>query len=502
MIKRLLAVSLTVGLSAVVLTTCGSYTTPPPPTNGTLFAFAEDAPLCDVLSFRTTISGLTLTTAGGGSVVNVLNPNAAELHVDFASLEDFSTIIALSSVPPGTYDQMTISLPFGQVVAYDATQTPPTRNIGLTFSDSKPVVTISPPLVVSGGQPAALQVDFDLRHSLHLDANGQVTTSATPVLTAAPVTLAGNQGFGEMYDLVGFVESVSTFSTNTNFTGSFTLQLLGGTGPALVVNLTSASQVCGPAPANNQPCSPITLAQLLTGSFAEVDGFVGSDGNFVGNNVEIEDQEAVENNMIAEIGDVLSVTRDASGNLTQFQLFVREEEPDDETGVTLDSTVVVNVTPSTIYQFAARATNFANVPFDSTSINVGQQLVVHGVFTAPTSTGGVSTLPVTVAADRIYLKPQTHYGNFTSMVQAGADNLTGVFIFTPCASYFNSAPIMVFTSSHTTFANVGGLNQLTAQPSLLVQGLLFYEPNATTINGVSVPAGTWVLMAGRVHQLV
>ena len=502
MVKRLVAVSLTVGLSAVVLTTCGSSTTiTRPPANGIVFAFAGDAPLCDVLSFRTTISGLTLTRARGGGAVNLVNPNSASIKVDFAALKDFSTILSLSSAPPGTYDQMTLSLSFGQVAVYDPTQTPPTRTIGLTFSDAKPVVTISPALVVVSGQPVALQIDFDLRHSVQLDATGQVTGTSTPVLTAAPVSASGAQGFGVMHDMVGFVESVSTFSSNTNFTGSFNLQLLSGTGPALVVNLTSASQVCGPAPGTNQPCSPLPLAQMLTGSFAEVDGFVGSDGNFVANNVEIEDQEVVEINMIAEIGYVLSVTRDASGNLTQFQLFVRDEEPDDEFGIALDSTVVVNVTASTIYQFSSRASNFASLPFDSTSINTGQELVVHGVFTRPTA-GGM-TLPVTVAADRIYLKLQSHDGTFASLVQASPDNQTGVFKFTPCASSFQRAPIMVFTSSRsTTFSNVAGLNELTAQSSLVVQGLLFYEPNAATVNGVSVPAGTWVLLASRVHQLV
>ena len=504
MVKRLVAVSLIVGLSAVALTTCGSSTkTTTAPANGTVFAFMGDAPLCDVLSFRAMISGFTLTSSGGGLVVNVLNPNSSDVKIDFAGLRDLSTVLALGSVPPGTYDQMTLSFSFGQIVVYDPTQSPPTRTIGLTFSNAKPLVMISPALVVVSSKPIALQIDFDLRHSVHLDANGQVIGTSTPVLTATPVAASGNQGFGQMHDLVGFVESVSTFSANTNFIGSFTLQLLSGTGPALAVNLTSSSQVCGPAPGNDQPCTPLTLPQLLTGSFAEVDGFLGSDGNFVATDVEIEGQEVVENNMIAEIGDVVSVTRDASDNLTQFQLFVREEEPDDEFSITLDSTVVVNVTPSTIYQFSSRASNFAAVPFDSTSINTGQELVVHGVFTTPPSTGGPATLPVTVAADRIYLKLQSHDGNFASLVQAAGDNQTGVFIFTPCASLSQRAPIMVFTSnSATTFSNVEGLNQLTRQPALVVQGLLFYEPKATTINGVSVPAGTWVLLASRIHQLV
>ncbi|HLW78149.1 MAG TPA: DUF4382 domain-containing protein [Terriglobia bacterium] len=503
MLKRSIAVGLIAGLAAAVLTTCGSSTTTTPASNGSLFTFVGDSPLCDVLSYRTSISGMTLTRAGGASTVNVLNPNSAEIKLDFATLRDFSTVLSLASVPPGTYDQMTVSLSFGQVVVYDPTQNPPTRTIGLTFSNAKPIVNISPSLIVEAGLPAALQIDFDLRHSVQLDANGQVTGSSTPVLTATPVVSSGNQGFGQMYDLLGFVQSVTTFSSNTNFIGGFNLQLLEGTGPALVANLTNASQMCGPAQTTDEPCSPLPLSQLLTGSFAEVDGFVGSDGNFVATFVQVEDQEVVENDMIASLGYVVSVNRDASGNLQAFDLFVREEEPDDETGITLDSTVVVNVNSSTIYGASAAAVNFAGVPFDSASINVGQELVVHGVFTAPTpSAGGVTTLPVTVAADRIYLKLQSHDGNFASLVQAGSDNQTGIFNFIPCASLFQGASVMVFTSRQTAFVNVGGLNGLTKQPSLLVQGLLFFEPRATMVNGVSVPAGTWVMLAKQVHQLI
>ncbi|HEV2493884.1 MAG TPA: DUF4382 domain-containing protein [Terriglobia bacterium] len=507
MLKRALGVSVIIGVAAALLSNCGgSSTTPPAPGNGTLASFVGDSPLCDVLAFRATISGVTVTHAGASNTTNVLNPNTTSIKVEFASLRDFSTILNFAAIPAGSYDKMTFSLSFAQIVVYDPTQSPPIRTVTVTLSNNKPVVPISPALTVTANKVSAVQVDFNLRQSIQLDSTGQVTGAVTPALTVTPVVAAGSQGFGEMDDVQGFVTRVDTFSSNTSFTGDFALQLLGGGSggqPSVVVDLTSNTTLCGPAPATDQACAPLPLNQLLTGSFAEVDGFLDSNGNFVANTAEIEDQEVVENNQIALLGYVISVTRDASGNLTQFSFYVREEQPDDEFGITLDNVVDVNVTSSTIYQYSSRSTNSASLPFDSTSINVGQELVVHGVFTKPpTPPAGQTAPPTTVAPDRIYLKLQTDDGNFASLIQAGSDDKAGAFNFTPCATMFQGAPMMVVTSSQTTFVNVAGLNELTAQHSLLVKGLLFFEPQATTVNGVSVPAGTWVMLAKQVHQLI
>jgi len=65
---------------------------------------------------------------------------------------------------------------------------------------------------------------------------------------------------------------------------------------------------------------------------------------------------------------------------------------------------------------------------------------------------------------------------------------------------------MVVTNSQTTFVNVAGLAELTPQPTLLVKGLPFFQPQATTVNAsngvtVPVPAGTLVMLAKQVRRL-
>jgi len=109
--------------------------------------------------------------------------------------------------------------------------------------------------------------------------------------------------------------------------------------------------------------------------------------------------------------------------------------------------------------------------------------------------------PTTVAADKIDLPLQTAQGNFASSVQRGSDDKTGAFMLTTCATLLQGTPIMVVTNNQTSFVNVAGLAELAPLPTLLVKGLPFFQPMATTVNGVSVPAGTLVILAKQVHQL-
>jgi hypothetical protein len=185
---------------------------------------------------------------------------------------------------------------------------------------------------------------------------------------------------------------------------------------------------------------------------------------------------------------------------------MRDVEPNTPATAPLDTICVVSVTGSTLYQFSSRSVNFANLPFGPSNITVGQEVVVHGPVTLPrgVSGSGAPTLPTTAIAEKVYDKLQTIQGSFSSLVQAGSDNKTGAFTFTPCAVVFQGKPAMVLTSNQTAFVNLVGLSSLSGpgtQPTLLVKGLPFYEPRAQTINGVPVPAGTLVILAKQVHQL-
>jgi hypothetical protein len=222
--------------------------------------------------------------------------------------------------------------------------------------------------------------------------------------------------------------------------------------------------------------------------------------------VEDEYTEDPSSNTLALIGPVTSVTRNASGNVTTFNLWMRDVEPNTPGTATPDTICAVNVTASTTYQYSSRSANFANLPFGPGNIAVGQEVVVHGQVT-PATGGGVAGGPsvsATVAAGKVYDKLQTIQGTFSSLVQVASDNKTGAFVFTPCSTLFQGASIMVLTSNQTAFVNLSGLSSLSGppnRPTLLVKGLPFFEAQAQTINGVPVPAGTLVVVAKQVHEL-
>jgi hypothetical protein len=499
--KRTVVAALAVGVAVGLLCSCGGSSSSSPakaaPT-GSLLTLIGDAPLCDVVSFNVTVTGLMLTPVGGGPQVGVIATTATSaptIAVNFGVLRDFTTVLNLSNVAQGTYDQATILLSSAQLAVYDPTQNPPVKTIGVTLSNAKPTVDIDPPLTITKGTASVVRMDFDMLRSIEVDVNGQVTGRGTPVIRFTPLTASGSEGYGEMDDLVGFVRSVSATSTTTAYTGNFLMQFLSAStsgAPAVNVNFTDSTEMFG-APA---------LSQLLTDSFVEVDGFVDATGSLVAKTVEVEYQENPAQNEVALIGPITALTKDANGNLTQFSLWVREQEPGTGSFIARDSIVLVNVSPTTTYQFSSRSTNFANLVFGPSALAVGQEVVVHGPYTLTTG------LPTSVAADsrgdlKVYLKLQALQGSFAPpfLVPPGSDDKTGAFQLAACCTLLQGTPVYVITNNQTTFVNVSGLSGLVPQRALLVKGLPFFQPQAVTINGVPVPAGTLVVLAKQVHRL-
>jgi hypothetical protein len=518
MLKRIVTIAVTAVLPVAFLTSCGSSTPKTTAVTGLLASLVGDTPgLCDAVSFPLNITDLSLIgfsptgTAAGTVPINSSSASAPQIKINLGCLRDFTTALNISAANVGTYDIAFVTLSEPQLIFYDPTilpPNPPTNTAQLTLSPLKMIqVPVSPSLVINKDQASVIQIDFDMLdmiQSITVDpTTGKLTVTGTPEITITPLTASGSQGqgFGVLSDLVGFVRSVTILPPgNTSlYNGSFTLQLLSASvsGPPLVtVNLNSSSQLYGFTELN----------QLVTDSFMEVDASIDVDGNFVATSVEDEYTEDPSSNILALIGPVTSVTRNVSGNVTSFNLWMRDVEPTDPSTATPDTICVVNVTASTTYQYSSRSANFANLPFGPGNIAVGQEVVVHGQVTPPTvsSGSGAQGLLATVAADKVYDKLQTIQGSFFSLVQVANDDKTGAFVFTPCSTLFQGVPTMVLTSNQTAFVNLSGLSALSGpphQPTLLVKGLPFFEAQAQTINGVPVPAGTLVIVAKQVHQL-
>jgi len=493
--RRTLVVGLALGLGVGMFTGCGDSgsTTITTPGNGSVYLFLGDAPFGDVLSARMNITSINLMPVGadaGGAAL----PSDLYIRVNVAGLRDSLTILNAASLEAVTCDRAELNFTIPTLGVLDFTQNPPTKTITATVSMASPYrVSIQPPLVLTKDKVAALRIDFDMFRSIQVDAQGQVTGTIKPVFNITPLIPSADGHFTELDNLTGFVRSVTVNAPGQTYTGNFLIQLLSGTGMALYVNTNNNTQFYG-AP---------SLNGLLTGSVVEMEGFVDTDGNLVATAVEVEGRADVTQNLIAFMGVVTTVTPDTNGRVTGFTLFVTDLEPDPSgLGILWDTSVTVDASAVSTYQYTSRGTNFVSPPlaFDPTTIFPGQELSVLGTYVMTTDpTTAAETTAVT--AQNLYLRLQAVQGNYVSIVRAGADDKTGVFVLHPGSTLLRQARVLVFTDSSTKFIDLAGLSAMAPDQILLARGLAFYERQATSINGVPVPAGTIVVLAKQLHRL-
>jgi hypothetical protein len=497
-------------LLAGFLTNCGSSTksTSSNPGQGTLTTIVTDAPICNAISADLVVQNLNFSESTGGPTGVYLNTTAAfapEIRLNLQQLRDFTTILYSSPVRAGSYNQATLDFELGSIAAYDPTLSPPVRSFVVTFTNSKPTISINPPLVITAGQANVMVLDFDVLRSLLTNSSGNLTGQITPVANITQLSNTGPtgafnpNGFGELDDLWGFVRSISNTNNtaNASYLGNFQMQLLSPStadAPQVAINMTPTTNKIGFT----------DLGHLLPNSYVEVDAIIDSQGNLAGKMVEV---QAVENTFptatgvtasTALIGPITSIKTDSAGNPTQLNLWVRDAEPDDTGTLAMDSIYQVDLTTNPTYQASVMGPNFANLSFGPQNLSVGQELVVHGAYTRPPSG---TTIPYTVEPTAIYLKMQSMQGTLNSLLQVGSDDATGVFILTPCCSLLNGVPIYVVTNNQTAYVGATGLAAVTTVHPLVVKGMPYYEAQSVTINGVVIPAGTLVFQAKQVHVL-
>ncbi|HUI42432.1 MAG TPA: DUF4382 domain-containing protein [Terriglobia bacterium] len=534
MVRRVLALGLLLALGCLGVSCGGSSTaTPASPTGvsgaGTLYFVLGDTPACDVLALRLDVSQLTLNVANSTNTVGVLGSTSTLINFDLAALRNSETILAVRPTQAGTFNKFSVGLTALTMYVYNPANDPPIGILTESLTTGSPPVkyNVSPPLKIDNLGVSVLSLDFDLQHVVQLDSQGNITGFVDPVATASAPTSSTVNGFGTMDGIEGFVTTVNTtgfVSGSTTFTGGVSLQLLANpissvAGPGVTVDLTKATALCAepvpPAsPQSNQACSAIPLDTILTDSYATADAYIDKNGNLTATTLTIGPQEFPANNLVAFIGPVLSVTRGSDGNVTGFTMFLRDAQPP-ASGVNLDTAVTVSLAPGTIYNTyppapqpgaTIPATNFAALPFGASAIAPGEQVVVHGVYTIPTPATPPAVTPlVSTAANEVDLKTQTQEGNFGTLLAVQPDDVTGAFTLSPCATLFQQGdapalPIYVFTSPATSFVHLPGLTSLRSQPPVMVKGLLFYETESVTINGVTVPAGKLVMLAKAVVQ--
>lgn len=464
--------------------TNNSNSTPPATNQGQVVIFAGDAPPCDVVSFSMTITGMTLTPSSGGAPVSVISSNNPAI-VDFASLMGTSMMLGSANVPAGSYSQATLMLSNPQMGVYSSGSYGMMNSI---LGSSTVNVTLNPPLTVTSNAPTGMMLDMNLLQSIAA-SNGSVTGTINPTFTGGG--MSGSEGgtmMGGLAMLSGVVASVSTTSSNSAYTGSFTLDqwMMGQT---FTLNVTAQTAFQGIA----------SLSALTTGEFVQDQASVDSSGNLVATRVFAEGQTNGQQSMGAFMGEITSANRDSSGNATQFLMGMDGEFPEMQSMMGVYSQPQVTLGSGVNLQIEDLSANFAQLSFDPTTMGPGQLVTVIGQI-AGGNGGMMGGNGSSLTANSVIIDDQALLGTFGKVLANSGDDKTGGFALTPCSSVFGSGSVSIpiLTSSQTVFTGMTGLNEIPASSQLVVNGLLFWEPALTNANGVQFTPPGWVFESTQV----
>ncbi len=482
--KHLMGLTVVIVAALVVLSCGGSSTSQmgaPSAGSGQLALMGTDAPVCGVASFDVTITSATLTPQGGGTPVSVMD-SSNPVTVDFASLMGFNTLLNMGSVPAGTYSQVTFTfMPNPSLTVFEGTPPAPT-DISATLTQTTVTANIKPALQVTANGSTGLTLDFRLFQSILTDPNtGQITGQVDPSIAVTPAVITSLNGLGELDDFYGIVQTVTTTSTDSSFTGSFTLRIRNKR--SFQVNVTSNTKFEGVS----------DLSGLTQGMLVEVDARIDKDGNIVAKYVESEDE--TDATTAAFVGPILSVTTDSTGDATQLTMFVRAEHPDVSATVPLRSKITVNLSTSTGFRIATFGADLSAFLFNASAIARGQHVVVHGPFT-----GGSTP---TVTGNMIVLRPQPVLGNALASPSpvVGSDGKTGGYYLAPCNPLFQNQTVNVVTFYSTFFNGLTDLSSLDNTSVYLNRGFLLYATASGSLNGLPWTAPAYVFPAFVVRKL-
>ena len=205
--------------------------------------------------------------------------------VDFAKLNGLHTLLDLNTIPAGTYDTVIVTLASPEIDYLNVTNpqtNPPTRPTissltststpPATLSTSTVTISLSNPLVVSTGDVIGLGFEFDIRKSLAVDMNGQITGVVNPTINVKAITPSDADAY-----IDEFIAGVTTINPTGN---SFTIQ--GPHGHAFTVNVNDQTEWEGSE----------TINDLTSSSIVSISGTLDqTDGTFLADTVAILSQD-------------------------------------------------------------------------------------------------------------------------------------------------------------------------------------------------------------------
>jgi len=369
--------------------------------------------------------------------------------------------LAFNTVPADNYSSATFSISNPVISYVDMSTTPPTLSTlngqfsPTTGTATQTTVTVNfpTPMVVSANGLAGLRMEFDIRQSVAVDGNGQITGMVNPVIFGTPVSASN----GQVTDLTGGLVSVNAGNNSFVIQGPYGHQL------TVYVNNSTAFN------------TGWNFNALATPAFIGVQGTFQADGSLMATNVEV-----ITTSASFLSGRVLAVNP-TSGPVQQITLWVGETSADQVGDV--DSIQTIDVSAVTTYDMCFFDNLFTNALFNSSSVIVGQRVFIGGTFASNVFT-----------PQMISLRFQGVYGMLTQGSVNVVDGNAGTFQLQNNALIgysLGGAPLTVATGNVTLFVNTTGLSALQsggAMP-LVAGGLLFVDPlNSTPVMAAAVVA--------------
>ena len=448
--------------AALLLSSCGGGSSSPSTSNGqaSVFTVGTDAPLPSIVSCQLMVTGITIFN--GTTNVSVLSTPQI---VDFAQFNGLHQLLDLNAVPNGTYTSATVTIA-SPVIGYINVNppNPPTAStINGTLSVSSVTVNFPQPFVLDASDLVGLRMEFDLRQSLQVDGNGQVTGVVNPVfeMNLLNATDAG--------------VSIDDFHAGViGVTGANTFTVQGPHGRQWQVTTNDSTVFDDP----DIPMSSFTASTIvsLTGTIDPVS-----------HAIDASEVEVISNDKFF-LGGLLTYVNPASPQpATQADIYVREELPA-ISGISDGQIETLSLNGSERYRIGNINLPLTTLLFNNTLLAPGQRVDIGGPLT---TSNGTETLTV----HRVILRRQGQSGSWVSgstMVQSGN---AGSFQLTDdwTAGILLPAPLTVLTTNDTNFINLTGLGALSGPGPIQIRVVGFILINQAN--------GQPVMVARSVEQL-
>ncbi len=446
-----------------------------------------DTPLAgtSILSFKVTVTGVSLTPSTGKAVSLTLNPTTP--IVELTRLQSDSAFLGTSTVPSANYTSATVSFTSPDIVLVNQTNvalaggTPaPCPVSAVTTCEFKPttsgVVTLTTapfPLTLTPNQQTGLSLDFNLNNAITM-TNGAVSVDFTQanVLTAATLPRTGTPT-GALDLIEDFTGIITTISGNSVTVHSDTRG-----------NITAVAN--SSTTFNNLPvtCAAQNITCLLANQTVSIDASLNLDGTMTLLEADLLDNVSNVSLKLDEIeGTVFSVNQGTQ----QISLVLS-----DKTVVSGNSlltaasagTVVVatlGATPAFSVDtkgLSAVLASFNSIPFATLSNVFAGQTVRIQVLASPAPTAGPNS-SVLVSTNSVVLR----FSRVTATVATQPASPFFSVSFVTLPSFLTSSSplvppnILVQISTQTNFDGVTDITRLSVGDSVSVRAL--YIPNFT-----------------------